>query len=68
MFLSIVGFIVPYSSFLPFPAHNGLALSLFVNQMFAGRIASSFEWDVIVSGLVLVLFVLVDSRRNQVKC
>ena len=41
-------------------------LRLFVQQLFANRIAAFFGLDVIVSSIVLWVMVLVDHRRSRV--
>lgn len=65
--LCIAGTLFPYSQFIPFLREHGLDLRLFLDQLFANRIAGFFGMDVIVSSLVLWLFVLVDGGRYQVK-
>jgi hypothetical protein len=65
--LCIAGTLLPYSQFIPFLRQHGLDLRLFLDQLFANRIAGFFAMDVIVSSLVLWLFVLVDGRRTGVK-
>jgi hypothetical protein len=67
LFLCIAGTVLPYSQFLPFLAEHGLDLKLFVEQLFANRIAAFFGLDVIVSSLVLWVLVFVDGRRSGVR-
>jgi len=64
--LCVLGTVLPYSQFIPFLQQHGLDLRLFLQQLFANRIAAFFGLDVIVSSLVLWVAVLVDRRRNQV--
>ncbi len=64
--LCVLGTLLPYSQFIPFLQDHGLDPRLFLQQLFANRIAAFFGLDVIVSSLVLWVAVLVDSRRNQV--
>jgi len=64
--LCVLGTVLPYSQFIPFLQQHGLDLRLFLQQLFANRIAAFFGLDVIVSSLVLWIVVLVDRRRNQV--
>ncbi len=61
--LSILGLVLPYSQLVPFVQQHGLDLRLMAEQLFANRISAFFGLDVIVSGVVLWVFVLVDGRR-----
>src|SRR5688572_19348513 len=65
--LCVAGTLVPYSQLVPFLREQGLDLGLFVEQLFANRIAAFFGLDVLVSTVVLWAFVLVDGRRTGVK-
>lgn len=64
--LCVVGTVAPYSQFLPFLREHGLDARLFVDQLFANRIAAFFGWDVIVSAVVLWAFVAIEGRRAGV--
>ena len=64
LLLCIVGFAVPYAAFLPWVAeHGGIAMRLFVQQLFANRISAFFGLDVIVSAIVLLRFAATESAR-----
>jgi uncharacterized protein DUF2834 len=65
--LCVVGALLPYSQLVPFLSEHGLNLSLFVEQMFANRIAGFFGWDVIVSSLVLWVLVFSEGRQTGVR-
>jgi hypothetical protein len=60
---AVLGFLLPYSFFVPFVIENGLNISLLVQQMFANQIATFFALDVIVSSFVLWIFVFSEGRR-----
>lgn len=63
LFLCIIGTILPWSQFGPWLIDNGLDLVLLGNDIFSNRI-STFAWfDVIVSAVVVLLFVVVEGRR-----
>ena len=64
---SIVGFILPYSQFIPFVANDGLDFPLFESQLFANQISSTFALDVFVSSVVFWIFVFKEGRRLQMK-
>ena len=64
--LAAVGTILPYSQFLPWFLDHGLDLRAFFSELFSTRIGGFFGWDVIVSAVVLVLFVIVQGGRDRV--
>ena len=61
--LCILGFVMPYSQFIPFLRENGLDITLFFQQLFANHISGFFGWDVIVSSVVLIIFIISESKR-----
>lgn len=64
--LAVLGTVLPYSQFLPWLMDRGLNLEAFFEELFSTRIGGFFGWDVIISALVLVLFVVVQGRRDRV--
>jgi len=61
--LCVAGLFLPYSQLAPWLFENGLSPLLLIEEILASRI-SSFAWlDVIVSAVVLLTFVNVESRR-----
>ena len=67
LLLSVLGFALPYSQFVPFIAYNGLDLPLFSEQLFANRISSFFALDLFVSSLVFWIFLFREGTRLQMK-
>jgi hypothetical protein len=65
--LCVLGTALPCSQVIPFLLEHGLDLRLFVDQLFANRIAAFFALDVIVSSLVLWVFVALEGRRLGTK-
>lgn len=61
--LLVLGAALPLAFFIPFVAAEGLDVPLFLAQLFANRISSFFAMDVLVSGGVTIVFILVESRR-----
>ncbi|MBD2202128.1 DUF2834 domain-containing protein [Calothrix sp. FACHB-1219] len=51
LLLCILGFVLPYSQFIPFILENGLDIKLFFDQLFANQISGFFGMDVIISSL-----------------
>ena len=63
LLLCIVGLAAPYAAFLPWLAEHGPNGRLFVQQLFGNRISAFFALDVVISAVVLLRFVAVESRR-----
>jgi len=59
----VVGTLLPLSQFLPWLSEHGLDMPLFVSELFSTRIGGFFGWDVIVSALVLIPFILIEGKR-----
>jgi hypothetical protein len=64
--LCFIGAILPYWQFVPWVRHNGMNAPLFVHELFVNRISAFFGMDVLVSAVVLVAFVRVESRRLKI--
>lgn len=62
--LCILGTALAHALLVPFLSQHGLDWRLFLEQLFANRVSSSFAMDVIVSSVVLWVFVFVDGRRT----
>lgn len=61
--LCVLGGVLPLAQFIPWLDDHGLSLPLMWEQIGADRL-SSFAWlDVLFSGMALIVFVLVESRR-----
>jgi hypothetical protein len=63
LILCILGIVLPYSQFVPWLMANGLQISLFLQQLFANRIAAFFGMDVLVSAVALLVFARAESSR-----
>jgi hypothetical protein len=65
--LCVVGFLLPYSQFVPWVMEHGFKLSLFFHDLFANRIGAFFGMDVFVSAVVLVVFARTEGRRLNLR-
>jgi hypothetical protein len=65
--LCILGFVLPYSQFVPFLAEHGLDFKLFFEQLFTNRISSFFAMDILVSSIAFWIFVFYEDTRSQMK-
>ncbi len=65
--LCILGFVLPYSQFIPFLLEHGLDLKLFVEQLFANKISGFFGMDVIVSSLTLWTLIFSEGTRLKMQ-
>ena len=67
LLLCIVGIALPYWQFIPWVAQHGLNLRLLVQELFANRISTFFGLDVIISSVVLLVFMRVESSRLKLR-
>ena len=67
LLLCIVGIALPYWQFIPWVAQHGLNLRLLVQELFANRISKFFGLDVIISSVVLLVFMRVESSRLKIR-
>lgn len=65
--LAIFGLVLPYSQLIPFFTYHGFDLSLFLSQLFANRISTTFAFDVVVSSIVFWFFVFKEGTRLQMR-
>ena len=63
----VLGFLIPYSQFVPWVLQNGLQFGLLVRQLFANRISAFFGLDVLVSSALLLVFMRAEAGRAAVK-
>lgn len=65
--LCLLGALLPCGMFVPWVIENGINIRLFVAEAASTRIGA-FAWlDVLVSGVVLIAFILVEGARMQMK-
>ena len=64
--LCLLGAVLPYSQVIPWVSEHGLNLALLVRELFANRISAFFGVDVLVSSLVLLVFMRLESARHGV--
>lgn len=65
--LCVVGALLPYGMFVPWVMDNGINVGLLAAEAASTRIGV-FAWlDVLVSGVVLIAFVLVEGARMRMK-
>jgi hypothetical protein len=65
--LCLIGALLPYWQFLPWVVEHGMNLPLFVRELFVNRISAFFGMDVIVSAVVLVVFMRVETARLSIR-
>jgi|SRR5271155_4367605 len=64
--LCFVGALLPYWQFVPWVVTHGMNLPLFVHELFVNRISAFFGIDVLVSAVVLVVFMRIESTRIRI--
>jgi hypothetical protein len=67
LLLCVLGFILPYSQFVPFILEHGIDIKLFFEQLFANKISGFFGMDLIVSSLALWTFVFWEGTRLKMQ-
>jgi hypothetical protein len=67
LLLCFVGTLLPYWQFVPWAMQHGMNLSLFFRELFVNRIGAFFGMDVLVSALVLIVFMRVESARLKIR-
>jgi uncharacterized protein DUF2834 len=65
--LCVLGAALPLWQFIPWLFHPGHGAMQFLRDLFANRISAFFAMDVIVSAVVLIRFVRVESARASVR-
>ncbi|WP_217430799.1 DUF2834 domain-containing protein [Sphingomonas bacterium] len=63
---AVAGTVLPLVPFVSWVAANGLDVGRFLGDLFVNRISSFFAFDVIVSAVVVILFVIVQAKRDRV--
>lgn len=61
--LCLLGFVLPYSQFLPFLLEHGFNLRLFFELLFTNPASSGFSMDILVSSFALWVFVFWEGSR-----
>jgi hypothetical protein len=64
--LCFAGAFLPYWQFVPWVMQHGMNFPLFVRELLANRISAFFGMDVLVSAVVLVVFMRVESARLSI--
>jgi hypothetical protein len=67
LLLCFLGALLPYWQFVPWVVVHGMNLPLFVRELFANRIGAFFGMDVLVSAVVLIAFMRIESARLKIR-
>ena len=67
LILCFLGALLPYWQIGPWLAENGLNLPLFFAQLFENRVGAFFGVDVFVSAAALLVFVVSEGSRLEVR-
>jgi len=65
--LSVLGTILPYSQLLPWLYHYGFSLTQFFNEVSQSRMGAFAWWDVIVSIVVLIGFIVYEGKQKGMR-
>ena len=65
--LCVLGAVLPLSRFLPWLAQHGLDVPRLMSEAMASPV-SAFAWaDVLVSGIVVIVLIVAEGRRIQMR-
>lgn len=64
--LTVVGILLPYGAFIPWLVSNGLDIGLLFSEATANPISIMAWLDVVVAGVALIGFILVDGQKHKV--
>jgi hypothetical protein len=67
LMLCFAGALLPYWQFVPWVMQNGLSVPIMLRELFAYRSSAFFVMDVLVSAVVLIVFIRVESSRLNVR-
>lgn len=65
--LCFAGALLPYYQLVPWLAEHGLDVLLLLRELFANRISAFFALDVIISAVVLLVFIGLESSRLHIR-
>jgi hypothetical protein len=63
----LIGTFLPLTQFWPWFGEHGLDVKLFFTELFSTKIGGFFGIDVIISAIVLLIFVFVETARLKIK-
>ena len=67
LLLTVLGIVIPFGAFVPWLLNNGIDFTALYQAAMVNPI-SIFAWlDVLVAALVLLTFIIVDGKRNNVR-
>jgi hypothetical protein len=65
--LALIGTVLPYSQFLPWLAQHGPNLPMLFTELFSTRMGAFFGLDVLVSGVVLIIFIRREGAARDMR-
>jgi hypothetical protein len=65
--LCVIGFLLPYSQFVPWLTTHGLNLPLLIHDLFANRISAFFGLDVLISAIVTWIIITTEGHRLGIR-
>jgi hypothetical protein len=65
--LCVLGGVIPYTKFLPWLLRNGSDWRFFLREMTANDIAAFFVLDVVVSAVVVLVFLRLESADLKIR-
>jgi Protein of unknown function DUF2834 len=67
LILAVIGFILPYYFLISFLRTHGLAVQLFLAQLFGTPISAFFAADLLISCVVFLVFMRREAERHAIR-
>lgn len=67
LILCILGVALPYSQLMSIYNDYGLNFAEFISQPFATSIISFYSFDLMITGITAIVFIIYEGRRKQIK-
>ncbi len=64
--LAVIGAVIPMSIFLPWAWQNRPDLQAFLAALNANPISRFFAWDLLIAGLAVLAWIVIEARRRRV--
>lgn len=67
LLLAIIGAAIPLYELVQFLLEHGFDFLLFIRYLFANRISTFFAYDLIISIIVFIIYMIHQSKKQKIK-
>ncbi len=64
---AVVGVALPYSQYIPYVMEHGFRFADLWEKLFVNPIANFFAYDLLLTAILVIIFMLVEARRIKLK-